>query len=1087
MAVGTQKSNVWVYTEGQEEPQKVTQEFTISSEMGRIKGSNKKKGSPTLIAFKTASSTLATIQKNGSDLHLILSSQVINSEGFPQELRNILAKDNAVLEGTGTAFLKIEPNKDNPPIDINATENAFSISVSAGGKELKYTCKINAAGIELALEGDETAPKGIYFSQDEHGNIDPINVQMSTECVEMGLRENDGYVKGLDLANMPRYLTHAWLQALNDKDWENSPDGLVRKREVFHETVKDEEHPEGIAHSCSILTFNRKDSNEDSTSSKINDKNFYLVQDTWGDTTKTYVLHKGKLIEIQDVGVEAVTDGKGHLTSAYVYFEHSQGEKFQTAIEFDAVNGAMSFDALDAIEKIERFCLNGKDEQAKNRPQHDDKKTFSRDIKVKDLSDSPYHSFYAPVDTGRNKSILKTPGRTLHIDLQLFGDETVKEHQAAFTPDDLFDQPLEELTEQPDEQAFEEEENEGAQNPTDELNKLAAVDDEKEEAKKDEFMEELNKKFSKKIKADWGIYLILAALMFALAAPLFLFGAGLTIGLGVAAGVGIAGGIWHVAAYNIANPYLKFEKMVLGPAIEKAKQHANEKERYWENDKQLQTVTEAEGNLTAQLGALQEQLATDPFNAELKARINEIQQDLKAVQSRKEKLETEQAENIATMDEASFRAILLDPDLTPQKRSELAKKFAPSIVRRLNMSNYSETLTMKFLAGLDQNARDAIQTANDKLMGIVDAKNQRDDVVHLGDNVELALYVLERAAREKDKQISTLDENGEPAAVYTLDENGSSYDEVLYTELLKYLPDEAKEKVRDAVKRFALPSNSPSNVAAVKTGERLDENDDVVYATVDKYTRNDVWRDIEKTVAEWATEYRIDDVFPEHKGQTLCRFDRNGKLRLADLRQYRGEVDDKAYKEAISVLGEKEAKRLFYGDIETPTDKEKKAGRRETTYSNKEFRRSGELLQLQQFEEALAKAQKEPNATLRAQELEKLQQRLISFNKYASKRVQKAVAFALMSKQENFARVLAKNISETRKVVKEEQKKAEKTRVSEVKVQKTASKKQIMARSKTLDRILKKLPPPETAETTTEIPEKVPAKEQARAHAEQVT
>lgn len=392
-------------------PVEIKQKFTVSSKQAKY-----------LMDFRSTSDpniSLASIRRIGPSAYfLLLDEKVYNSPDF-DSIRDQLTTQE--IDGRVFARLRIQKNMDTPPIDLKADENEFTVIVDAKDVETKkFCCKINATGIELALNPEQKGPTAAYRSQKSNGEIDPINVEMKPECIKMALMESDGMVSGLEFESLPKYLSKAFLDAVREEQKSKSQN--LEPIEIFSETTR-----EGKTRTCTLLAFDTETNINNNTKSA--QETVYLVSEELdGQQVATYLLDNGKLKPLKNISTEVSVDKNTRkVTGTYIFLELENTTDIQRGIELKTVNGKIGPHELLKIKAVEKLFYGKELDHSGAKG----KRVSARNVGTKE------NPVYIDAGGTRKYKQIKSDGNTYrsHIDLDS-GEQSETEPVPEYVPGD---------------------------------------------------------------------------------------------------------------------------------------------------------------------------------------------------------------------------------------------------------------------------------------------------------------------------------------------------------------------------------------------------------------------------------------------------------------------------------------------------------------------------------------------------------------------------------------------------------------------------------------------------------------------------
>lgn len=712
-----------------------------------------------LISFgREGEKSLIEIRQDNEKLGVVISQAVIeniDNEELKALLKSARFSDNPVVVLTCK-------NEKSSPIKINSTQNQFIVEVAGQDNVVKeYKCIITPIGITFDCEDNGEHKVGEYQSPE----FKPINVSMSKKFVNMALSDKDKTASGLNVATMPRHVAVPYFKSLLSENLkESKPNAKVHTFKAFDDRPYKNR-------TCEIMTFS-PDGDDDL------EKNYYFISVTSDDKKNNYVLHNGQPVKVEDVIVE-ISQETG-LPTLYLSHTQKNGKKYQTCLEFgkNTKNGPrMTKEEIGILQEITNFY-------GAQIPHEEDN---SNSINVSNTK----NDFYVEKGSKRPANNLTPFGgrnRTIAVDMTQNDYEEISvpgQPAAAIAADG---QPLEtsapveeqhEQSEQLESEIDEQDYEERAFRAADQTQSALVAANEKFNAMRaedDDAAEKRDKAIKKKATPTIGVSVAAAGLFLMLLFPMI---GPLAVILGGALAIG--GGVWFTIADRFANPYIPIGKS-FNKAIGLAKQHAEEKASFLENERTLNVQNKLISGLESQMQDVQHDNSLS--DTEKLEKLAIIERQINEAAALRDEATLKQNERIVKMDDSTFQSLFCNPNMDPESQNALAQRYANGIVRRVLTRPYSSAVTNEMLSHYGPKTLEAFANANkeylNEVKGLAERKAKRDELLNQKANDEIADELLKMA------------ENAE----------SSSNDGRIFNEILGLLTPEQSDMVVKAVNEF---------------------------------------------------------------------------------------------------------------------------------------------------------------------------------------------------------------------------------------------------------------------------------------------
>lgn len=471
-----------------------------------------------LIDFSNGEKSIAKITQDGGNLFLTLDNDVV--AGLPDEVKE-------AISFAGTNILEINPLADgSTPVEIDGNKNEVKVSVKARDGSTKYTCVINALGVQLQYGEHQTT----YFSEDPEHSPKILHPAMSTKCFEEMVFNAEGKIKLTGarsealIANptkIPPFMIGTYLQATNPNSDKVRDDESVPESEIdSHKTFTSEDGK------CQIFTATVP------STEKPGFKSYYFwktLDAEHPENNKVFAYHvAGSSGNVFTSEVESSTITFNEGENPYVILNRHTGKPLDFILPLESDSPYVPEKYLTMLEEFSGFTG----------------KTFERSgtSDTKNLArEGSRFSFVADHEDKTETTDMKTRvrGSSLTADME--------------------DEP--EVEPPP---------------PPKKVDEIPFVKTPKKVVKAKDL----------KINFDWGvnimalgIILMLIAMPFAPAIAAVMAG----VGLAVAAG----GALLAVNADRLSNPLLKLENYIIDPLTKHERELENEQQAFWENSSEL--------------------------------------------------------------------------------------------------------------------------------------------------------------------------------------------------------------------------------------------------------------------------------------------------------------------------------------------------------------------------------------------------------------------------------------------------------------------------------------------------------------------
>jgi len=843
-----------------------------------------------------ATAPLMSFSVNGKKIGSITNGLLLTlNEEIVKELPAEIKEKIVML---GTASMKIQQIEDGiPPIEIDAKNNELKVHIKAKDGSKIYECRINATGIYLKYDGNETN----YSPKTLDGNLQAIDVTMSTNCFAKMLDKNNTEIK---LSNASK------TDSITPKQIPNFMLGTFLEASATQEELVKENEMTGVFKSFTLSLPSGEDKSD-----------YHFVKN---DKGQIYAFHNGTLNPVHSFAI-FTTREKGKVKEPYLKMNigskaepkyayinlptaTDEGKNIVEPRYLDAVMSLHEFTGMTIPKAESGLSVIGSDTKGNKIKAEwassDDERKFDTGVKGKSYTFNLSSEETYPTD-----EIVPTTMDATPIDTPVEIDENTDKNadQIETTP-----------VANPTDSDLLAQETPFASTP------MKAVD---------------MSKVKSKISPDWGVNMMLIGMVLMLVG--LLFAPALTA---VFACVGVAvtaGGAWlAVNADRLANPYLKLEQYIIDPLKKKERQREKEQEAVWEDAKELnglssqayetkENLLDFENNeqakfwqeifgenyeefisddnlpkrqdflselkqITTKTGAekdkmmeifksrygLSDEAIDSLFNDERIEQREKALAEMRTLNQQQEsahKKQAELADNIVKSDEILFKQ-LLDSKLSPEAQKEFIKQNKYAIARHLVSQNHtSHATTEKLLSVLSEDSGEIIKEAVTELAEIpstvskiaYDATLRAKDHQKTRDYADTLNDIKEN--RKNDVAFGSSAEVGKAAVSYIIANSVSNAKDLQEIEKLCFgdtdladtikksivMPDNLKKRLEE---QQSLLTNLDSQVIGEKVmkeglGEELSGGlgmtmtmNHLDISKVDDYTTLDI--EIEKQIAE---------------------------------------------------------------------------------------------------------------------------------------------------------------------------------------------------------------------------------------------